>query len=102
MKIAIAVDAADTEAQIDERGARAPYFLIIDSASGESEILANPAAQVERAAGPKAAAFLQGIGVVKVVAGDFGPKFRDELENSGIASELASGAASQVIRVWRY
>jgi predicted Fe-Mo cluster-binding NifX family protein len=98
MKIAIAVVTADAEAQIDERGARAAYYLIVDSDSGRSEIVANPAAQAERAAGPAAAAFLIDSGVNKVIAGDFGPKFRAELEAAGVTCEFNTGTAAAVIK----
>ncbi len=98
MKIAVAVVTADTKAQIDERGARAAYYLIVDTDSGRSEIVANPAAQVERAAGPAAAAFLVDSGVNKVIAGDFGAKFRTELEAAGVTCELHTGTAAAVIK----
>ncbi|MGD2053133.1 MAG: NifB/NifX family molybdenum-iron cluster-binding protein [Gammaproteobacteria bacterium] len=98
MKIAIAVATADADAQIEVRGARAAYYLIVDTGTGRSETAANPAAQTERAAGPTAAAFLIGRGVNKVIAGDFGPRFRAELEEAGIACELKTGMAAAVIK----
>jgi predicted Fe-Mo cluster-binding NifX family protein len=98
MKIAIAVATTDKEAQIEDRAARAAYYLIVDTENGQSATLVNPAAQAERAAGPEAAAFLVSNGVNKVVAADFGPKFRAALQDAGIACEMSTGMASDVIK----
>lgn len=96
MKIAIATISAEADAQV-ARGARAPYYLLIDTESDFSEVLANPASQSERGAGPQAAAFLIGIGVDKVVAGDFGPKFRIELESADIVCIEKTGTVSEIV-----
>ena len=98
MKIAIALATADMEVQIDVRGARAAYYLIVDTDNGHSEIAANPAAQAERSAGPTAAGFLIDRGVNKVIAGDFGPRFRAELKTAGVNCELSTGTAAAVIK----
>ena len=97
MKIAIAVTSSEEDAQIAMRGARAPYYLLIDTESGLSEALNNPASQSERGAGPQAAEFLIGRGVSKVVAGDFGPKFRTALESGDIACVEKTGSVSEVV-----
>ena len=98
MKIAIAVASTDKEAQIEERAARAAYYLIVDTENGHSRTLVNPAAEAERAAGQEAAAFLVSEAVNKVVAGDFGPKFRAALQHAGIACEVSTGMASGLIK----
>jgi predicted Fe-Mo cluster-binding NifX family protein len=97
MKIAIAATSAGTEAQVAMQGARAPYYQLLDTDSGLSEALPNPVSQVERGAGPQAAAFLISRGVDKVVAGDLGPKFRVELEDGGIVCMEKTGTISEVI-----
>jgi predicted Fe-Mo cluster-binding NifX family protein len=97
MKIAIAETSSEENAQVAMQGARAPYYLLIDTESGISEALRNPAAQFERGAGPQAAAFLIGRGIDKVVAEDFGPKFRTDLENGNIVCEEKTGAVSEVV-----
>jgi len=91
MKIAIAATSPGVDAQIAEYGARAPYYFVHDSEKDTFEVLANPASQLERAAGPQAAEWLIGIGVSKVMAGRFGPKFRAELEGAGIICLERSG-----------
>ena len=97
MKIAIAATSSETEAQVSMRGARAAYYLFYDTVSGLFEAISNPVSQAERGAGPQAAAFLISRGVDKVVAGDFGPKFRAELESGDIACVEKTGTVSEVV-----
>ena len=97
MKIAIAVTSQETDAQIAMQGARTPYYLFLDTEDGSNETLANPASVVERGAARQASAFLISRGVDKVVAGDFGPKFRTELEGSGIIYTEMTGTVSKII-----
>lgn len=77
--------------------ARAAYYLLYDTVTGSVEAVSNPVAHSERHAGPEAAAFLVSKGVNKVVAGQFGPKFRAELEDSGIVCMEMTGTISEVI-----
>ncbi|MGB5645424.1 MAG: NifB/NifX family molybdenum-iron cluster-binding protein [Gammaproteobacteria bacterium] len=97
MKIAIAVTSSGKDAHVDTHGARAPYYLILNKDTGSSETLPNPVSQTERRAGPQAAAFLVSQGVEKVVAGDFGPKFRTELEGSNIVCTEMAGSVMKVV-----
>ncbi|MDX2503420.1 MAG: NifB/NifX family molybdenum-iron cluster-binding protein [Gammaproteobacteria bacterium] len=96
MKIAIAATSQENDAQIAMQGARTPYYLFLDTEHDLFETLPNPASGVERGAGQQAAAFLRSKGVVKVVAGDFGPKFRAELEGSGIICTEMTGTISKI------
>jgi predicted Fe-Mo cluster-binding NifX family protein len=97
MKIAIAATTPNEDAQIDMRGARAPYYFILQTESGLSEILPNPMSEADRRAGPQAAAFLISRGIEMVVAGDFGPKFRAELEGNNITCTKMTGTVSKVV-----
>jgi len=97
MKIAIAVTSSKQDAHVDSHGARAPYYLFLNTDSGMSDILPNPMSQAERRAGPQAAAFLVSKAVNKVVAGDFGPKFRAELEDNSIICVEMTGTVSEVV-----
>jgi predicted Fe-Mo cluster-binding NifX family protein len=97
MKIAIAATSPKTDAHVDERGARAPYYKFFDTETGLSEALPNPVAEGERSAGPQAAAFLISKGVDKVVAGDFGPRFSAGLEDAGIVYEQRTGPISEIL-----
>ena len=97
MKIAIAATSPETDAQVDERGARAPYYQFLDTETGLSEALPNPVAEGERSAGPQAAAYLLSKGADKVIAGDFGPRFSAGLEDAGIVYEQKTGPISAIL-----
>ena len=97
MKIAIAATSQEIDAQIDMHGARTPYYLFFDTEHGSNETLSNPSSKIERGVGPQVAAFLISKGVDKVVAGNFGSKFRAELEGSGVICIEATGAVSNII-----
>ncbi len=96
MNIAIAATSPEADAQIDQHGARAPYYQLFDTGAGLTEVLPNPVSKSERGAGPQAAAFLVSKGVDMVVAGDFGPRFRAELEDNNITCTEMTGSVSGV------
>lgn len=100
MKIAIAATSPGTDGQVSSHGARAEYYVIYDTQSGAVVAESNPCADLERGAGPRAAAYLAGKGVDKVAAADFGTRFNRELQASGIECLERSGAVSDVIREW--
>jgi predicted Fe-Mo cluster-binding NifX family protein len=97
MKIAIAATSTEVDDQVAMQGARATYYVIYDNGSDQYVAVPNPAAQADRGAGPEAAAFLVNQGVDMVVSGDFGPKFRAELEQNGIVCKEQTGNISEVI-----
>jgi len=97
MKIAIAATSLEADAQIDERGARAPCYHLVDTETGLTETLANHVAESERKAGPRAATFLISRGVDQVIAGDFGNRFSTELENAGVVCVQKTGPVSQLL-----
>ena len=97
MNIAIAATSPETDAQVDQHGARAPYYQFIDTETGLSKVLPNPVSKNERDAGPQAATFLINLGVNKVVAGDFGKRFSDELKHAGVICIQKTGGISTVL-----
>jgi predicted Fe-Mo cluster-binding NifX family protein len=97
MKIAIAATSAEADAQIDQHGARAPYYHFFDTETGLSEVLSNPVSNKERSAGPQAAAFLINKGINKMVAGDFGQRFSVELEEAGVICVQKTGAITAIL-----
>lgn len=101
MKIAIAAATQTLNAQVVMHAARAPYYLLLDTKRDLYEVLENPVAEIERGAGPKAASFLLQQGVEMVVAGEFGYRFRAELEENGITCEERSGNVADVIAEYR-
>ena len=97
MKIAIASTSSESDAEVSQHGARAPFYLIYNSNGSFQESISNPYANSERGAGPKAAQFLVQQGVQLVVAADFGGRFVTELEASGIRQIQKAGIVSDVI-----
>jgi len=84
MKIAIAADAPNIDTDVAAHAARAPYYLIFNADGRLYAAPANPVVASGQGAGPAAAQFLAGQGVGLVVAGEFGPRFLDALEEHGI------------------
>jgi len=101
MKIAIAATTQAINAQVERHAARAPYYVLLDTKRDLYEVLENPIAKVERGAGPMAASFLVQQDVEMVVAGEFGYRFRAELEENGITCEERSGTVADVIAEYR-
>lgn len=101
MKVAIAATSQALDAQVAMHAARAPYYLLLDTERDSYEVAANPVARIERGAGPSAAAFLVKQGIDMVVAGEFGYRFRADLEENGIACETRSGTVADVIAEYR-
>ena len=97
MNIAIAATSPEADAQVNQRGARAPYYLFFDTETGMSEVLSNPVAEGGRSAGLQAADFLISKGADKVIAGDFGPRFSAELDNAGIVYVEKTGTISAIL-----
>jgi predicted Fe-Mo cluster-binding NifX family protein len=97
MRIAIAAQGADTNSLISQHAARAPFYLIFNAAGELQEAIKNPCSGAERGAGPKAAHFLAQQNIQMIVAGDFGGRFVEELDASGIQQLQKSGVASDAI-----
>lgn len=101
MKIAIATLSQALDAQVEKHAARAAYYVLLDTKRDLYEVLENPVADVEHGAGPQAAAFLVQQGVEMVVAGEFGYRFRTDLEANGITCVESSGTVADVIAEYR-
>jgi predicted Fe-Mo cluster-binding NifX family protein len=97
MKIAIASEGAEPDAQVSLHGARAPFYLLYDDSGKLQQSIANPCADAEKGAGPKAAQYLERLGVQIIVAGGFGGRFVAGLEEEGIQQVQKVGIVSEVI-----
>ena len=98
MKIAIATENNDPTAEISSQGARALFFLIFGEDGNLSEIIENPYVNNETHVGPDVANFLNKMHVTKVVAGRFGPKFKEGLEKEDVECIEQTGFAAQVAK----
>jgi len=98
MKIAIATENNDPSAEISSQGARALFYLIFDEDSHLSEIIENTYASNATQVGPDVANMLNNIHVTKVIAGRFGLKFQESLENNHVECIEQTGFAAQVAK----
>jgi predicted Fe-Mo cluster-binding NifX family protein len=99
MKIAISVATAELDAALDPRFGRAAAFAIVDTASGDQQVVANPAVGAAGGAGIQAAEFVVKQGVEAVISGSFGPNASDVLAAANVKMyHAASGSASDLAR----
>jgi predicted Fe-Mo cluster-binding NifX family protein len=84
MKIAISVTASKPGAAFEPRFGRAAAFAIVDTNTGEQQVVANPAAQSRGRAGIRAAEFLVRQHVEAGISGAFGPNAYEVLQASGV------------------
>ena len=74
------------------------FFLIFDADGGLSEIFENSYASNATHVGPDVANMLINLHVTKVIAGRFGPKFKEALEKKQIECIEQTGFAAQVAK----
>jgi predicted Fe-Mo cluster-binding NifX family protein len=94
MKIAIAAERGDPSAEISPRGARAFFYLVFGADGHLSEILENPYAGNATNVGPDVANMLIEKHVTKVIAGRFGPRFKQALKNNNVECVEQMGFAA--------
>lgn len=99
MKICLSVTSNASDAQIDPRFGRAPFFYICDSDSPESgEYLVNPGSQAGGGAGIQAGEFVIKSEVSVVLTGNVGPNAFDVL-NAGsvkVCSNVSGNIAEAI------
>jgi predicted Fe-Mo cluster-binding NifX family protein len=98
MKIAVATESNDSAAEISARGARALFYFVFDENGQLSEIVENPYARNATNVGPDVANMLINMHVTKVIAGRFGPRFKDALENKHVECIWEMGLAVQAAK----
>ncbi|NLZ28748.1 MAG: dinitrogenase iron-molybdenum cofactor biosynthesis protein [Firmicutes bacterium] len=86
MKLAICAQDEGLEASVDQRFGRCPYFVIVDSETGEVvKSVPNSAATAAGGAGPQSAQQLSREGVEAVALGNVGPNAATALKAAGIS-----------------
>lgn len=93
MKLCITSTGKDLDARLDPTFGRAPYFVIIDTATNETAVVENSASTQGHGAGIAAAQLIADQEVDGVVSGHVGPNAFQAFQASGI--KLFVGASSQ-------
>jgi len=85
MKIAITSTGADLDAEVDPRFARAQNFIIVDTETGDFEVLDNKQnVNAAQGAGPQAAMSISDKNVEYLLTGHCGPNAFNSLKAAGI------------------
>jgi predicted Fe-Mo cluster-binding NifX family protein len=95
MKLAISISGNTLNFPFDARFGRAAAFCIVDTETGESQVLKNPALSSSGGAGVHAAQFVNEQGVQAVASGAFGPNAFDTLAAAEIEMYLVPGNGSR-------
>ncbi len=98
MKIAVASSGQTKGAAISRQAGKAPFFLLFDDRGTLLESIENPARGQSRRAGPSAALFLADQGVTLVIAGEFGKKMKQALEEHHIHYVKKTGVVDHVVQ----
>jgi predicted Fe-Mo cluster-binding NifX family protein len=98
MKIAIATDTANKDAAVSVHAARAPYYLVFDDDGRLLDTISNQYHSVEHGAALEAARLMEEHQINMLVAGNFGERFIDLLEENNIVAVTAQGPVSRVIK----
>jgi predicted Fe-Mo cluster-binding NifX family protein len=89
MRIAVAANGNDLLSAVDDRFGRAPWFLIVDTETGDVEAIENDGSSQMSGAGPKAAQMIASREVDCLVAGHCGPNAFAALAAHGIEVVVA-------------
>ena len=84
MKICITASGNTTDSAMDPRFGRAPYFIFVDTDSGEIEAIANSAAASGGGAGVASGQLMADKGIDIVITGNLGPNATNVLQASNI------------------
>lgn len=88
MKLCITAQGETLDSPTEERFGRAPYFIVMDSATGSFEAVRNPFAEGGGGVGPKAAQLLIARDVKAVLTGGVGGNAQEALSAAGITVHL--------------
>jgi predicted Fe-Mo cluster-binding NifX family protein len=97
MKIAITTKGGSLESELDPRFGRAQFFIIVDTETGESQVVSNDQnAQASQGAGIQAGKNVVETGAEAVITGNVGPKAFRTLQAAGIKIYLCPGESVSV------
>ncbi len=94
MIICITARASGMDAPVEQRFARAPYFVFVDTESGKSESIENPLISAAGGAGPRAVQLLSQAGATVLITGQVGGNAARALAAGGIKAYAYRGSGS--------
>ncbi len=94
MIICVTARAAGTDAPVEERFGRAPYFVFVDTETGTSESVRNPLADAAGGVGPRVVQMLVEHGAAAIITGRVGGNAAKALEAGGIKAYSCRGSGS--------
>jgi predicted Fe-Mo cluster-binding NifX family protein len=101
MKIVVSATDKTIEAVMDQRFGRAPWFVLIDSETGEWSAHGNAATESGHGAGIEASRAVAGLGAEVVITGDVGPNAHRTLEAAQIPVYSARRmTVSEAVKAW--
>ncbi len=94
MIIGITARAAGTDAPVEQRFGRAPYFVFVDTETGKSESVENPLVDAAGGVGPRAAQLLAEHGATVLITGQVGGNAARALGMGGVKAYAYRGSGS--------
>ncbi len=94
MIVGITARAAGTDAPVEQRFGRAPYFVFVDTETGKSESIKNPLVDAAGGVGPRAVQMLAEHDATVVITGQVGGNAARALEAGGIKAYAYRGSGS--------
>ena len=94
MIVCITARAAGTDAPVEERFGRAPYFVFVDTKTGKSESVENPLIDAAGGVGPRAVQVLAEHGATTLITGQVGGNAAKALASGGIRVYACRGGGS--------
>jgi len=94
MIVGITARAAGTDAPVEQRFGRAPYFVFVDTETGKSESIENPLVDAAGGVGPRAVQMFSEHGATVVITGQVGGNAARALEAGGIKAYAYRGNGS--------
>ena len=91
MRVVVSATDQSIDAPMDQRFGRAPWFVLVDSETGEWSAHANAAVESGHGAGIEASRAVAGLGAEAIITGDVGPNAHRILEAAGIPVYSARG-----------
>ena len=103
MKVAVTATGPQMDSEVDSRLARARYFIVVDTETGQFEAHDNSDVRgATHGAGVQAAEKLDGLGVQAVITGNCGPRAYQVLKAMGIEVFVgASGTVAEAVEKFK-